>query len=182
MASEATPFFERLMVYASLGAAGKTPAFSRRIAPAFAVKSSCPAIRFPSGKAAHGGMMYRHCLGLWAAAFAAAAALAAPASAQSHSAGQPARMASQAPVNDLQQRFAHVLVDEGRSLALGPNAGVDETRQVLLRRGAVYESMQEYAAAEASLTQAVQMSPPAAAADLARGYYYMRRGRFNDAL
>jgi tetratricopeptide (TPR) repeat protein len=127
-------------------------------------------------------MMYRHSLGLWAAAFAAVFALAAPARAQSHSSGQPVQVASQTPGSDLQQRFGHMLVDEGRNLALDPNAGVEETRQVLLRRAAVYESVQEYAAAEATLDQAVQLSPPAAAADLARGYFYMRRGRFNDAL
>jgi tetratricopeptide (TPR) repeat protein len=91
-------------------------------------------------------------------------------------------VASQAPGSDLQERFGQVLVDEGRGLALAPNAGVDATRQVLLRRAAVYESVQEYAAAEANLTQAVALLPPAAAADLARGYFYMRRGRLNDAL
>jgi len=126
--------------------------------------------------------MYRHSLGLWTAAFAAAVALAGPACAQSHSSAHSVQVASQATGSELQQRFGHMLVDEGRNLALDPNAGVEETRQVLLRRAAVYENVQEYAAAETTLDQAVQLSPPAAAADLARGYFYMRRGRFTDAL
>jgi tetratricopeptide (TPR) repeat protein len=119
---------------------------------------------------------------LWAAAVAAAVVLAAPARAQSTSADHLVRMASQTPDNELQQRFGHVLVDEGRSFALEPGAGVEETRQILLRRAAVYESVQEYVSAEATLTRAVQLSPPAAAADQARGYFYMRRGRFTAAL
>ncbi len=123
-----------------------------------------------------------HSLGFWAAAFAATIVLAAPAWAQSHSSDHPVRMASQAPGSDLQQRFGHVLVDEGRNLTVDPGASTDETRQVLLRRAAVLESVQEFTSAEANLTQAVQMSPPAAAADLARGYFYMRRGRFTAAL
>ena len=126
--------------------------------------------------------MNRHRLSLWAAAVAAAAALAIPAGAQSASSDHLVRMASQTPDNELQQRFGNVLVDEGRNLALEPGASVEATRQILLRRAAVYESVQEYVSAEANLTQAVQLSPPAAAAEQARGYFYMRRGRFTAAL
>jgi tetratricopeptide (TPR) repeat protein len=126
--------------------------------------------------------MNRRHLGLWTAAFAATVVLVAPAQAQSNASDHLVRMASQTPASDLQQRFGNVLVEEGRNLALDAGAGIDETRQVLLRRAAVYESMQEFASAEANLTQSVQMSPPAASADLARGYFYMRRGRFAAAL
>jgi tetratricopeptide (TPR) repeat protein len=134
--------------------------------------------------------MNRNGWGLWAVAVAAVVALAAPARAQSSSSDHPVRMASQlpgtvpvaAPGGDLQQRFGNVLVDDGRDLTLDPAAGVEERRQVLLRRASVYESVQEFSSAEASLTQAVQMSPPSATAELARGYYYMRRGRFTAAL
>jgi len=120
-------------------------------------------------------------LGSWAAAFAAVVALTAPACAQSRPSDHPVRVVSQELGGDLQQRFKDVLVD-GHNLALDPAAGVEATREVLLRRAAIYESVQEVASAEASLTQAVQMSPPSAAAGLARGYYYMRRGRFMAAL
>jgi tetratricopeptide (TPR) repeat protein len=120
--------------------------------------------------------------GLWAAAVAAVVALTLPARAQSSMSDHPVRVASQTPTSDLQQRFKDVLVDEGRGLTLDPDASVEERRQVLLRRAGVYESVQEYVTAEANLIQAVQLPPASAAADLARGYFYMRRGRFAAAL
>jgi tetratricopeptide (TPR) repeat protein len=106
---------------------------------------------------------------------------AAPAGAQSLS-DHLTDMISRARANSLQQRFGRFLVDQGRDLALDPGAGIDEARRTLLRRAAVYENIREYALAEASLTQALQMAPPAGALYAARGYFYMRRGRFSDAL
>jgi tetratricopeptide (TPR) repeat protein len=90
--------------------------------------------------------------------------------------------AAPAQVNDLQQRFGRVLVDKGRGLEIEPGASVDETRRTLLHRAAVFEDVREYATAEESLTQALQLTPPTAAAYSARGYYYMRRGRYGDAV
>ena len=105
----------------------------------------------------------------------------APADAQSLS-DDLADMIARARATSLQQRFGRLLVDEGRDLEIDPAASVDKTRRTLLRRASVFENMREYASAEASLTQALEMAPPIAAMYAARGYFYMRRGRFSDAL
>jgi tetratricopeptide (TPR) repeat protein len=84
--------------------------------------------------------------------------------------------------NDLMRRFGRALVDEGRDLILNPGAGMDEVRRTLLRRAAVYEDVQEFAQAEAELTKALQRTPPIGDTYTARGYFYMRRGRFADAV
>jgi tetratricopeptide (TPR) repeat protein len=83
---------------------------------------------------------------------------------------------------DLQRRFGRLLVDDGRDLEVDPAAGVDEARQTLLRRASLYEAVGAFAQAEADLTSVVGLSPQAAASYAARGYFYMRRARFGDAL
>jgi tetratricopeptide (TPR) repeat protein len=83
--------------------------------------------------------------------------------------------------NDLHRRFGRALIDYGHDLEIDPGAGVGDARQTLLRRAALYEAVKEFAKAEAELTAAVQLSPTAEL-HAARAYYYMRRGRFADAL
>jgi len=122
-----------------------------------------------------------------AAAVAGAVAVASSAWAQSTRSQLPAQVAAlvqadDSQQNDLQRRFGRALVDEGRDLMLNPGAGVDEVRRTLLRRAAVYEDVQEFALAEAELTKALQRTPPIGDTYAARGYFYMRRGRFADAV
>src|SRR5271169_3872279 len=93
-----------------------------------------------------------------AMALAGAMATASPAWAQSTQV--PSRVATHADKSDLQRRFGHVLVDEGRDLVLNPGAQGDDVRRTLLRRAAIYEDVQEFAQAEAELTKALQMTPP----------------------
>lgn len=110
------------------------------------------------------------------------ASLTSPAWAQSSRSDPPTQAIAAARHDDLQRRFGHALVDEGRDLALDPAAGPDAARQMLLRRAAVYEDVQDYTRAEAEFARALQISPPVAAVYAARGYFYLRRGRFPDAL
>jgi tetratricopeptide (TPR) repeat protein len=122
-----------------------------------------------------------------AAAVAAAFALASPAWAQSSQSELPTQAIAAVQPNDLQQtdlprRFGRALVDEGRDLILNPGASMDEVRRTLLRRAAVYEDVQEFAQAEAEITKALQRTPPIGDTYAARGYFYMRRGRFADAV
>jgi tetratricopeptide (TPR) repeat protein len=109
---------------------------------------------------------------------AGAMALASPAWSQSYESEFP----TQAQKSDLQLRFGRALVDQGRDLVLNPGAGVDDVRRTLLRRAAIYEDVQEFAQAEAELTEALQMTPPIGDTYAARGYFYMRRGRYAGAL
>jgi tetratricopeptide (TPR) repeat protein len=106
----------------------------------------------------------------------------APVRAQSNLSEHLARIMSQGQNVDLHRRFGKALVDEGRDLEIDSAAGVDETRQTLLRRAALYEKMKDFARAEADLTSAMQLAPPTAELYATRGYFYMRRGRFPDAL
>ena len=102
--------------------------------------------------------------------------------AQSNLSEHLAHTMAQAQNGDLQRRFGRALVDYGRDLEIDPAAGVGETRQTLLRRAALYEAIKDYAKAETELTSAVQLAPPAAELYATRGYFYMRRSRFPDAL
>ena len=97
--------------------------------------------------------------------------------------GAPAtHVASAAPPVDseLQETFGRALVD--RTLGIGPSASVSQARQILLRRASLFEAVIEYPMAEADLTAALEMQPPAASLYGDRGYFYMRRGRYGDAL
>ena len=121
------------------------------------------------------------------AALVAALALASPARAQSRPSEPSTQVTAAVQPNDwqqtdLQRRFGHALVDDGRDLILNPGASMDEVRRTLLRRAAVYEDVQEYANAERELTKALQRTPPIGDTYTARGYFYMRRGRFADAV
>ena len=106
----------------------------------------------------------------------------APVRAQSSLSEHLAATISQARNSDLHRRFGHALIDYGRDLEIEPSAAVGDARQTLLRRAALYEAVKEFAKAEADLTTAVQLSPPAPELYATRAYYYMRRGRFADAL
>jgi tetratricopeptide (TPR) repeat protein len=83
---------------------------------------------------------------------------------------------------DLHRRFGPMLVDQGRELEIDPAAGIDEARRILLRRAALYEKLTDFARAEIDLTSAVQLDPPSVELYAARGYFYMRRSRFTEAL
>jgi tetratricopeptide (TPR) repeat protein len=82
---------------------------------------------------------------------------------------------------DLHRRFGRMLV-EGRELEIDPAAGADEARRTLLRRAALYEKLKDYGRAETDLTAAAELDPPSAELYAARGYFYMRRSRFTEAL
>lgn len=129
------------------------------------------------------GMAMRRRAGIWAIAAVATVVIAgAPVRAQSSLSEHLAATMSQAQNSDLHRRFGHALIDYGRDLEIDPGAGTGDARQTLLRRAALYEAVKEFAKAEADLTAALQLPPPAAGLYAARGYYYMRRGRFADAL
>lgn len=121
--------------------------------------------------------------GLWAAAALAVVVIAgSPLRAQSSLSDHLSATMSRAQNSDLHRRFGRALIDYGRDLEVDPAAAVGDARQTLLRRAALYEAVKELAKAEADLTAALQLSPPAAELYAARAYFYMRRGRFADAL
>jgi tetratricopeptide (TPR) repeat protein len=123
---------------------------------------------------------------VWVAAAAAALvgvlAFTPPASAQSTLSERLARTIALGQKNDLQRQFGRLLVDRDRSFDIDPAASVDETRATLARRASVYETVKEFDKAEAELTSALQLDAPAAGLYVDRGYFYMRRNRFADAL
>jgi tetratricopeptide (TPR) repeat protein len=121
---------------------------------------------------------------LWCVVWAAAGIvllLATPTRAQSLS-DRLARTIINAQQADLQRRFGSALVDDGRALQVDPRGDTDTQRQTLLRRAAVYEATKEYDSAEADLTAALDLAAPTAILYVKRGFYYMRRGRYRDAL
>ena len=115
-------------------------------------------------------------------ALAVAMSATAPAGAQASLSDRLARLMLQGQNGDLQRRFGNMLVDDGRDLEIDPAAGVGEARQTLLRRAALYEKIKDFSRAESDLAAAVQLDPASADLYLARGYFYMRRSRFTDAL
>jgi tetratricopeptide (TPR) repeat protein len=117
---------------------------------------------------------------VWAAA-GIALLLATPTRAQSLS-DRLARTIINAQQADLQRRFGSALVDEGRALQVDPRGSIDAQRQTLLRRASIYEMTKEYDSAEADLTTALDLAAPTATLYVKRGFYYMRRGRYRDAL
>jgi tetratricopeptide (TPR) repeat protein len=117
-----------------------------------------------------------------AAALACVLAVAATVRAQSNLSEHLAAKMTKVQDTDLQRRFGRALIDAGQDLQIDPAAGVDEACQALLRRASLYESVKEFDKAEASLTTALQMAPALAALNVVRGYFYIRRGRFADAL
>ena len=113
---------------------------------------------------------------------AAAVLLAAPAPVAAQLSERLVRTIAQAQNSDLHRRFGRMLIDEGRELEIDPAAGPDEARKTLLRRAALYEKFRDFVRAEIDLTSAAQIDPPSAELQAARGYFYMRRSRFIDAL
>jgi tetratricopeptide (TPR) repeat protein len=113
----------------------------------------------------------------------AAALLASPpAGAESGLTGTVARSLAQSQNSDLHRRFGRALIDDGRDLEIDPAAGMDEARQALLRRAALYEKISDFPNAEAALSAAVQLAPRSAELYAMRAYFYMRRSRFTEAL
>jgi len=127
--------------------------------------------------------MSRHCFG-WAvaASFAGLVVLSAPGRAQSALSEQLGRNISQAQKSELQRQFGRALVDRGRTLDLDPATSVEDARRVLVRRASLFETVSEHAKAEADLTAALALEPVDPALYAERGYFYMRRNRFADAL
>jgi tetratricopeptide (TPR) repeat protein len=126
--------------------------------------------------------MVRRKILLVVAAVAAALLAGPPAGAQSGLGEAVAHTMLQGQNRDLHSRFGRALIDEGRDLDIDPAAGMDEARQALLRRAALYEKIRDYPNAEASLSAAVQLAPRSAELYAMRGYFYMRRSRFAEAL
>jgi tetratricopeptide (TPR) repeat protein len=116
------------------------------------------------------------------AAIVVAMLVAPPAGAQDSLSDRITRILQQGQNNDLQRRFGRMLVGEGRALEIDPAAGIGEARETLLQRAALYEKIKDFPRAEADLASAIQLDPPNAELYVARGYFYMRRSRFNDAL
>jgi tetratricopeptide (TPR) repeat protein len=126
--------------------------------------------------------MVGHGTFLAVAALAAALLAGPPAGAQSGLAGAVARNMAQSQNSELHRRFGRALIDDGGDLAIDPSAGMDEARQALLRRAALYEKLKDFPNAEAALTSAVQLAPRSAELYAMRAYFYMRRSRFAEAL
>jgi tetratricopeptide (TPR) repeat protein len=125
--------------------------------------------------------MARHGIFLAVAALAAALPASPPAGAQSSLAGAVARTFAQSQNSELHRRFGRALIDDGRELEIDPSAGMDEARQTLLRRAALYEKLKDFSRAEADLSSAVQLAPRSAELYAMRAYFYMRRSRFTEA-
>jgi tetratricopeptide (TPR) repeat protein len=125
--------------------------------------------------------MARHGTFLAVAAAVATALLTGPAGAQSGLVGTVARTMLQGQNSELHRRFGRALIDDGRDLEIDPAAGMDEARQTLLRRAALYEKLKDYPHAEAALSSAVQLAPRSAELYAMRAYFYMRRSRFAEA-
>lgn len=124
--------------------------------------------------------MSRLALAAWIGATLVGFVVLAPsASGQASKPERSASAAAQAVDGELQRAFGRALVD--RSLGIDPGSSVVQARQVLLRRAALFESVQEFRLAEADLSTALQMDPPDAALYNERGYFYMRLGRYADA-
>jgi tetratricopeptide (TPR) repeat protein len=113
-------------------------------------------------------------------AFLGALALAHPAWSQEGAAATHVAAAERPVDSELQQTFGRALVDH--SLGIGPSASVMQARQTLLRRASLFEAVNEFAMAESDLTAALEMQPPVASLYGERGYFYMRRGRYGEAL
>lgn len=92
------------------------------------------------------------------------------------------RAALPSQTNDVQRRFGRMLTEAGRDLEIDSAAGPGEVRETLLRRAGLYEKLQDYGRAEADLTSAVALAPKSAELYATRGYFYMRRSRFTEAL
>jgi len=134
------------------------------------------------GEVRAGMAMGRRGIVLTIAAMAAALWTAPAARAQSDVPEPVQRAALQSQSNDVQRRFGKKLTEAGRDLAIDPAAGAGEARETLLRRAALYEKIKDFSRAESDLAAAVQLDPASADLYLARGYFYMRRSRFTDAL
>lgn len=117
----------------------------------------------------------------WVWAVAGIVLLATPARAQSPS-DKFARTVTNAQQTDLQRRFGTALIDDGRTLQLDSHTDVGTQRQTLLRRASLYEAMNDFDSAEADLTAALDLAAPTAILYAKRGFFYMRRSRFRDAL
>jgi tetratricopeptide (TPR) repeat protein len=84
---------------------------------------------------------------------------------------------------ELKNDFGQALVDPAGTLEIDPSASVADKQKTLLRRAALYELTKIFDKAEADFTAAIQLtSPPTAALYTDRGYFYMRRTRYGDAL
>ena len=116
---------------------------------------------------------------LWAVA--GIVLLASPVQAQSLS-EKLTRVITNAQQSQLQRRFGTALIDDGRTLQIDPHTDVGTQRQTLLRRASLYEETKDFDSAESDLTAALDLAAPTATLYAKRGYFYMRRGRFRDAL
>jgi tetratricopeptide (TPR) repeat protein len=127
--------------------------------------------------------MVRYGTLLAVAAFAVSAMGVAPLAANPAGAQATQTDAMSLPQNsDLKQRFGDMLVDKGRNLVIGPDADASQQRETLLRRAATYEAIKDYALAEREFTSALEVAPPTADFYVTRGFYFMRRGQFGDAI
>ncbi len=108
--------------------------------------------------------------------------IAPPVGAQSPMAEQFFGKSYQAQKNELRSVYGGALIDGGRALEVDPKASVAEKRLTLLRRAALYEETKEFVKAEENWGAAVKMEPPVAALYGDRGYFYIRLGRFAEAL
>jgi tetratricopeptide (TPR) repeat protein len=79
------------------------------------------------------------------------------------------------PLDDLTKSY-------DQTLSQGAAAQPEQRRMALRARASVYESAKEYDRAEADLTTALRMQPADAGDYAERGYFYLRRGRYTDAL
>ena len=125
--------------------------------------------------------MTRRALGRWTGvALVGALALAQPACGQESRADRTLTVATQGVDVELQQTFGRALVD--RSLKIDLAGSATQARQTLLRRATLFESVNEYGLAESDLSTALQLKPQQVSLYGDRGYFYMRRGRYGDAL
>lgn len=90
------------------------------------------------------------------------------------------RKIGQARKAEAERNFERALSVYNEALNVDPDA--PDLRQVLRMRAKLFEQLEEYRQAEKDLTAALQVEPPDLSLYVDRGYFYMRRGRYSDAM
>lgn len=81
---------------------------------------------------------------------------------------------------EVDSNFDRALAAYGEALQVDPNA--PNFRQVLKMRAKLFEQLEDFSLAEKDLTAALEVDPPDPTLYVDRGYFYMRRGRYGDAM
>jgi tetratricopeptide (TPR) repeat protein len=90
------------------------------------------------------------------------------------------RKIGEAQKAEVGRNFERALSAYDEALQVDPDA--PDIRQVLKMRARLFEQLKEFPRAERDLTAALNLDPPDLSFYVDRGYFYMRRGRYKDAM